>query len=203
MSKAHTTYSVYSANSLPHLTLDDMLAIQDLTHKKYRRWLKDNDKPLYPLTASLMEEVEACSDTMSRHDLSKQFHLGLLDVNKCLYATCERAGWSIVQKERAAQMRQTGNTELDISHANLPVDMEILSLEITARRKKGESITTLAELYGYSNGRISQLDKSSASKPRLTKEAKEAIRASTESAVALAKKYNTTVNTIYVTRREK
>lgn len=202
MSKAHTIHQVYLANSLPHLTLDDMLATQGLSHSKYRRWLKENDKPLYPLTEGLCQEVLAvCSH--SRQQLSAQFNLDMREVDACLYADSPGRGLDPMKKERAALLRRSGCTEFDIISRNLPPDMEVLSLEITERRSRGDSVAYLAQLYNYTVGRISQLDKSSSKKPRLTPQAKEEIKVSTATAATLAKKYNTTINTIYVIKRAK
>jgi hypothetical protein len=124
-----------------------------------------------------------------------------LDINTCLYATGSTQ-YTRAKKERAAMLRATGTTELDLLNASLPPDMAKLSLEITARRERGDSVQYLAELYGYTVGRISQLNTGATKKPRLTKQVKEAIRQSDKPASELAKQYNTTINTIYVLRRE-
>lgn len=192
---------LYTSNALPNLTLDEMLVIEGLSHRKYRDWLKLNDKPLYSLTRGLQDELNNSSN--SRTELSKLYYLTHLEVNACIYGT-KASLHNLLKKERANQLRNSGSTELDLLNEDLPIDTELLSKEITARRKNKESIAYLATLYGYTTSRISQLDNNAATRPpRLTPQQKEEIRLSDASAQELAKRYNTTVNTIYVTRREK
>lgn len=200
MSKAQTVFTMYTANTLPHLTIDDMLAATGLSHQRYRNWLKDNNKPLYAPTPGLSKEVVDLDE--SRVALRQQYHLSTMELNACLYSSTAAVN-HMMKKERAALLRKHGATELDILNEGLPTDTTSLSKEITARRKDGESVQWLAELYGYTTGRISQLDKNTKRKNRLSPKEKEEIRASSESPAALAKRYQTTINTIYVTRREK
>lgn len=195
MNIAHHIHQMYLTNSLPSLTLDDMLDSQGLTHLKYRNWLKNNGHPLYEPTIGLRTELESYGFT--RTEAASKYHMTLLEVNTCIYGRAN----TVLKRERAAQLTAAGATQLDLISEGLSPNIELLKLEISARREAGESTAYLAQLYGYTKSRISQLSLNKPTKKCLSPEDKLAIKQSTKTAAQLAKQYNTTVNTIYVTRR--
>lgn len=194
-------HKIITNKELPYLSLDEILVLQHISHKKYRRWLKKQSEPLPAVTPGLAEEVSE-EFKGSRTDVAKLFNLTYLEVNQCLYRT-KATNLRQVKRDKAQLLRSQGYTELDIHNLSLPMDLEVLSAEITAKRAAGTSLAVLSLQYGMLKSRVSQLDKGSKTKKRLTKEQKQEIKGSTQPAQALAKKYGCTVNTIYVTQREK
>lgn len=203
MDKAKTLLALYNSKALPNLDIDDMLVIGGKTHRWYREYLHSIGAPLYAVTRGLQEEV-ATGYTGGRQLLAKRYHLTVLEVNYCIYGTRTSIS-TLMKRERAKQLRLFGCTELQLIEEGLPPDISLLSAEITAKRDDGIGVQELAEEYGYTIGRISQLDTGSSKKKRLSKDEKEAIRVNAHGLAAsvLAKLYGVTVNTIYVVQREK
>ena len=193
-------YNLYVTGAMVQLTLDDIIITTGTSHQKLRRYCKEQGLEQLPITPGLMQEVKH-ADEGSRTDLAKQFNLSLLEVNICLYSSKLRVS-SCAKAAKAAALRKANATEADLIAVGLPTDPDLLAAEITAHRKDGKSLKDLSAMYSLHTSRISQLDRSAAKKPRLTPEQVKDIKTNTALTVAeLAKKHNTTRNTVYVLKR--
>lgn len=195
-------YNAYIAKQFKRLSIDDLLVSTGNSHVKLRQYCYRRKLPQPPLSPGLIDDVLS-SKLETRAELAKHFNITLIEANTCLYGTKSSLS-TLAKKAKATTLRANGATEADIAAQGLPMDLSILANEVTAKIAAGEKRDDLSALYGVCVSRISQLNHNSMSKPRLSKEHKQEIKANVynKSAVDLAKQYNTTKNTIHVIQRE-
>ena len=192
--KAH---HIISSNLMPNLTIDEILISLSVEHEAYRRYCRKKGYDLPPLSKGLETEVIMNSNQPRAH-LAQQFSLTMLEVNQCLYPTNKA-------NVQAIELRMAGMSEAVIlaSCGIGAIDPVLRDKEVQQMIDNGGTQTHIAELYGLTPGRISQIKAKNRKRIVLSQEQRADIKASPLSAKALAKQYNVAVSTIYVIQRSR
>ena len=177
---------------LQFLTLDEALTHLNITHYALRQETTDA-----PLTDGLRREISQC---LSRNDACQEYKLTMQEVDRLLYQDTD----SLPLYQRAQQMRDLGHTELHIANTlgKQLMDNSRLSAELQSLRDEGMRVIDIADLYGISHSRVSQLTTSDRKYRRITDAERAQIISSSMSPQQAADHFGTTVNTIYKIRRE-
>lgn len=178
---------------------DVVLDKANVTHRQYRRWCHQQHLPLPGVTPGLAAEI-VLEVELSRNQLLRAFHVTMLELNQCLYQTVKQDNDQYIVR---IMRKQASCSELEIKQrfGDKYMDKELMYQEIADKILAGTKPAILAEQYGLTLGRISQLNPNRQPKQRITDEMRAEIRASSESPQALAKRYCIAVNTVYRIRR--
>lgn len=177
--------------------LDEMLDALGLTHKELRQYCHQHKLAQPPLTEGLRWEI----GSTKRADAIKEYYLSHLEYNTLFYRGTDH----LTKHQLAERLRQQCMSEHEIycvTGSTAHYNTQRLSAELQHARDNGAKVLDLAEQYGISHSKVSQLTRSTKQYRKLTPQEKAEIRASQQSVSNLANLYGTTINTIYVIKRE-